>query len=95
MPCEIKADPSTDSAILELSRRNHSDGWYYLQGTKGRNSKTTQSRVAKQNSYISQEYDNFAKTWIFQHKTSSSTYPQSNGLAERTVQTVKNLLRRL
>ena len=87
--CEIKAEPSTDSAILQLSRRNHSDGWYTRQGTKDRNSKTTQSRDAKQNSYISQEYDNFAKTWGFQHKTSSPTYPQSNGLAERTVETVQ------
>ena len=45
--------------------------------------------------YKSKEYDNFAKTWGFQHKTSSPTYPQSNGLAERTVQTVKNLLKKV
>ena len=32
--------------------------------------------------------------WGFQHKTSSPVYPQSNGLAERTVQTVKNLLQK-
>ena len=56
MACEIKADPSADSAILESSRRNHSGGWYSLQGTKDRNSKTTQSRDAKQNSYWTQVY---------------------------------------
>jgi hypothetical protein len=33
--------------------------------------------------------------WGFQHKTLSPVYPQSNGLAERTVQTVKNLLQKV
>ncbi len=42
--------------------------------------------------YTSQEFEEFAKTWNFQHQISSPAYPQSNGLAERTVQTVKNLL---
>lgn len=44
--------------------------------------------------YSSQEFEEFARTWCFQHKTSSPGYPQSNGLAERTVQTVKNLLKK-
>ena len=33
----------------------------------------------------------FAKTWMFEHKTSSPTYPQSNGKAENAVKTVKRL----
>lgn len=41
--------------------------------------------------YTSSEFAEFAKQWDFQHETSSPTYPQSNGLAERTVQTVKAL----
>ena len=36
----------------------------------------------------------FAKTWIFEHKTSSSTYAQSNGKAENAVQTVKRLFKK-
>ena len=42
--------------------------------------------------YASQEYEEFANTWGFCCNTSSPAYPQSNGLADRTVQTVKNLL---
>ena len=33
----------------------------------------------------------FAKTWRFDHKTSSPLYPQSNGKAENAVKTVKRL----
>jgi hypothetical protein len=36
----------------------------------------------------------FAKSWKFQHGTSSSHYAQSNGQAERTVQTIKNMLKK-
>jgi hypothetical protein len=44
--------------------------------------------------YSCQDYKYFASKWGFQNKTSSPVYPQSNGLAERTVQTVKNLLQK-
>lgn len=42
--------------------------------------------------YSSHEFEIFAKNYGFVHKTSSPRYPQSNGLAERTVQTAKNIL---
>ena len=41
--------------------------------------------------FSSAEFSVFAKTWMFDHKTSSPTYPQSNGKAENVVQTVKRL----
>ena len=44
--------------------------------------------------YSCQEYKDFANKFGFQNKTSSPAYPQSNGLAECTVQTVKNLLQK-
>ena len=37
------------------------------------------------------KFNVFAKTWMFDDKTSSPTYPQSNGKAENAVQTVKRL----
>ena len=43
--------------------------------------------------YSSQEFADFSKSYRFGHTTSSPHYPQSNGQAERTVKTVKKLLK--
>lgn len=42
--------------------------------------------------YTSYRYKQFAKQWNFQHDTSSPEFPQSNGLVERTIQTIKKTL---
>ena len=39
-------------------------------------------------------FKEFAKEWHFNLITSSPRYPQSNGLVERNVQTVKNLFKK-
>ena len=41
--------------------------------------------------FSSAEFSVFAKSWMFEHQTSSPTYPQSNGKAENVVQTIKRL----
>ena len=43
--------------------------------------------------FSSQEFAKFAAVYGFKHTTSSPYFPQSNGLAERAVQTVKNILK--
>ena len=42
--------------------------------------------------FDSQEMKTFASEYGFKHITSSPYYPKSNGQAERTVKTIKNLL---
>ena len=44
--------------------------------------------------YSATEFAKFATDYDFVHCTSSPKYPQSNGLAERTVQTVKRILQK-
>ena len=44
--------------------------------------------------FASREFKDFAAEWGIVTTTSSPTYPQSNGLSERSIQTVKQLLRK-
>jgi transposase InsO family protein len=39
-------------------------------------------------------FEEFAKKWNFQHVTSSPQYPKSNGMVERAIQTVKNIIKK-
>ena len=42
--------------------------------------------------YSSKEFQDFSREWDFSHVTSSPHFAQSNGLAEKTVQTIKRIL---
>lgn len=42
--------------------------------------------------FLSNEFEDFARVWDFVHKTSGPNYPESNGLAERTVHCAKQLM---
>ena len=44
--------------------------------------------------FNSSEFKEFTKQWCIDHRTSSPKYPQSNGEVERSVQTIKNLLKK-
>ena len=45
--------------------------------------------------YVGHKFIAFANEWNFDIVTSSPHYPKSNGLAERNVQTIKNMLRKV
>ncbi|UYV81408.1 K02A2.6-like [Cordylochernes scorpioides] len=44
--------------------------------------------------FFSKEFQNFTRTWNIVHVTSSPYHAQSNGMVERTVQTLKKLIKR-
>lgn len=44
--------------------------------------------------YASSTFQDFAREWGFDHVTSSPHFPQSNGFAERNVQTIKNIFKK-
>jgi len=44
--------------------------------------------------FVSDRFQSFPSKWDVKHKTSSPKYPQSNGEAERAVQTVKGLMKK-
>jgi transposase InsO family protein len=44
--------------------------------------------------FSSREFRQFASDWTFRHVTSSPCYPQGNGLIERHVQTIKQMLQK-
>ena len=44
--------------------------------------------------YSSKEFATFAPQWDFQHDPSSPRYSQSNGMVERTIQTVKRTIKK-
>ena len=50
--------------------------------------------IADNMPFHSKEFYQFSKEWNFTLITSSPRYPQSNGMAERNVQTVKNLFKK-
>ena len=78
--CRVSADVDAAQTILKLkqvfSRHGICDAFYTDNGRQ----------------FVSKDFSHFTNSWNFLHITSSPHYPQSNGEAERAVQTVKNIL---
>lgn len=45
--------------------------------------------------FTSQEFKTFSRQWEFKHIVSSPTYAQSNGMAERHIQTIKKMFKKI
>jgi len=54
----------------------------------------SQTLFADNMPFASKQMQDFAVTWSFEIVTSSPDFPQSNGQSERTIQTVKALLKK-
>lgn len=79
---EVLKSQSSKATIQQLKK------WFSVHG---------KPKILKSNNgpqYNSSKFRQFETTWGFTHQTSSPRYPKSNGLAERYVQTAKNLLRK-
>ena len=81
---EIQRLPSLKSAAVIDS----------LKDVFSRNGIPNQLRSDNGPQFANAEFQQFASTYGFQHTTSSPRYPQSNGLVERMVQTIKNIIKK-
>ena len=50
--------------------------------------------VSDKTPFGSKEFEDFARNWGFTLTTSSPRYPQSNGMREKAVQTLKRILKK-
>ena len=85
------------SRYIEVARLNRTTAEEVIHHTKSMFARHgTPEVVVSDNGpqYSSEAYADFAREFQFQHVTSSPHYPQSNGEAERAVQTVKNLMKK-
>ena len=85
------------SRFIEVARLNHATSEEAILHTKGIFARHGIPEVVMSDNgpqYSSEAYAALARQFQFEHVTSSPHYPQSNGEAERAVQTVKNLLKK-
>ena len=83
------------SHFIEIARLSNSTSQTIIMHTKSIMACHGISKTVKTDNglqYTAEEYKQFSKEWEFQHVTTSPRYPQANGLAEKSVQIIKNLL---
>ena len=81
--CELERMPTTTSSVIHKMK-----AIFARHGIA--------EKVVSENGpqYAAQEFARFAREWDFSYFTSSPTYPQSNGLLEKSVHTAKQLLKK-
>lgn len=79
--------------IALLRTMSSSETIRHLQSMFARHGIPDELRTDNGSQFTSREFQQFVQKYKFQHNTSSPLFPQSNGMAERAVQTVKELIR--
>ena len=80
--------------ISKLRSQSSSEVIYHTKAIFSRHGVPQEVRSDNGPQFSSLEYSQFAAEYGFIHTTSSPQYPQSNGEAERAVQTVKQFLKK-
>ena len=80
--------------VYELKEAKSAQVIQVMKDTFARHGVPTELVSDNGSQYISKQFKKFAKEWDFCHDTSSPRYPQSNGLAESSVKTVKLMMKK-
>ena len=80
--------------LAKLDNLSSSNTISYLKGQMSRYGIPDRVQTDNGPQFACDEFKRFSSEYGFEHVTSSPRFPQSNGQAERTVQTVKNLIRK-
>ena len=83
------------SHFIEIARLSNTTSQTVIMHTKSIMARHGIPTIVKSDNgpqYTAEEYKKFSKEWRFQHITTSPYHPQANGLAEKSVQIIKNLL---
>ena len=81
--------------VVKLSTLTASSVIYAAKSVFSRHGIPDEIRSDNRPQFDSEEFKRLAEEYSFDHKTSSPHYPQGNAPAERTVQTVKSLLKKI
>ena len=85
------------SHYIEIVKLKSTTSKTVIEGTKSIFARHGIPRIIKSDNgpqYTSGEYKEFSKNWGFHHVTVSPYYPQANGLAEKSVQIIKRLIKK-
>ncbi len=83
------------SHFIEIARLSNTTSQTVIMHTKSIMARHGIPTIVKSDNgpqYTAEEYKKFSKEWRFHHVTTSPYHPQANGLAEKSVQIIKNLL---
>ena len=85
------------SHFIEIARLHNTSSKLVIEHSKSVFARHGIPRVVKSDNgpqYTSDKYRKFGEEWSFKHVTTSLYHPQANGLAEKSVQIIKRILKK-